>query len=249
MFNLKVDNYIYLLSTRSTNQSVQDMLSKNNPVSNLCLYTDKQTQGRGQIGRNWFSDEYKNLTLSYLFNLNLSTGRHFDLNIALTLALSDFLRELLPRETIKIKWPNDIYVGNNKIAGILIQNMIRGKTILHSILGIGININQEQFPEEIPNPVSVRQLIQKEHDLIDLVFSLEAFILNRFTIMSLTKKRNKDNYIEDLFRIEEAHEFILNANKKRFMGIIKGVSEEGQLIIEASGQKQNYNFREISFII
>ncbi|MBT8190262.1 MAG: biotin--[acetyl-CoA-carboxylase] ligase, partial [Bacteroidia bacterium] len=122
MNSIKVSKYIYLPKTESTNQYAQELVSKSNPDDHYCIYTDNQTHGKGQFGRIWYSEPGKNLTASFIVRLKHPVLHQFDLNMIFGLSVISLVKEILPDEKMTIKWPNDIYINNNKLGGILIQN-------------------------------------------------------------------------------------------------------------------------------
>ena len=247
---ISIKKCIYLESTASTNAYLSEYISKNNPQTNMCTYTFKQTEGKGQIGRNWFSDVNKNITLSYLIHFkNLDIQNQFQLNMTISIGVLEFLKKYINAEDIYIKWPNDIYIKNKKIAGVLIQNQLKGRLISSSIIGIGLNINQDVFPRDLPNPTSLLIETAKEWDKITLVHELKSCIINalhnlRFTPKSLLKK-----YLENFYRINQLYTFTRKNNNSEFNGVIKGVTAEGKLLIDIDDNLEAFNFREISFVI
>ena len=247
--SLKVDQYIYLKKTDSTNQYAQNIVSKSFPHRNYCIYTDNQTVGRGQIDRYWFSDVGKNLTASYLFKLNIAIEDQFDISIALALAVYDLCKDYMDPSQLTIKWPNDIYYGDQKLAGILIQNNIRGKNILNSILGVGINVNQKHFPEDLPNPVSLFQITGHEYDLLELVLKLEDKLGYRLAFMSKQRDEWRRNYFSLLYRKGSQSLYKRLQDNTVFEATIESITREGKLVLNTGKQKEVFNFREIQFII
>ncbi|MBT8231147.1 MAG: biotin--[acetyl-CoA-carboxylase] ligase [Saprospiraceae bacterium] len=247
---ISIEKYIYFESIDSTNTYLSNYLSKNNPQDNICVYTYNQTNGKGQIGRNWFNDEGKNLALSYAFHFqNLDVQHQFYLNMAISLGLHQFVSSIINNGRVSIKWPNDIYINDKKVAGILIQNQLKGRLIGSSIIGIGLNINQESFPQNLPNPISLKQHTQKTYNKAELVQRLEKNILSFLNILSINSKAIFTDYIKHLYRINEKHSFINTHSNESFYGIIKGVSAEGKLLVDISGELEAFNFRTIKFVI
>jgi len=239
--------YIYLKSTESTNLFAQNYLSNFNPDCNICIYTPFQTSGRGQIGRFWHSKPNLNLSVSYIIQHNISTKDHFYLSMIFSLAVYDLLKQALPDEEIRIKWPNDVYAGDKKLAGILIQNIIRGSEIKHSILGVGINVNQTSFPKELPNPTSIKLQSGKESDLLLLTHNLYPLIINRLNQFSENNDLISESYIHHLYRYQEPSSF--KFDDQLLYGKIIGVSKEGKLQLKLSNGIEEYNFRELEYII
>jgi BirA family transcriptional regulator, biotin operon repressor / biotin---[acetyl-CoA-carboxylase] ligase len=140
---------IWLQKTDSTNQYLQDMLKKSKMPEGTMVIADEQTEGRGQRGNHWESSTGENLTFSFIIYPDfLELTNQFMLSKIIALALFDLL--IGYNENVKIKWPNDIYIGKKKIAGILLENVIKGTKISNTIVGIGLNINQKIFPEALP---------------------------------------------------------------------------------------------------
>jgi BirA family biotin operon repressor/biotin-[acetyl-CoA-carboxylase] ligase len=243
------DKFIYLKSAHSTNQYLSDYLSNNNPQLNLCVYSYNQTHGRGQIGREWFNGNGKNISLSYLIHFNdLNIKDQFYLNMAISLGLHGYLSQLLGTSKVKIKWPNDIYHMHQKLAGILIQNQIKGRKIASSIIGIGLNVNQEIFPENLPNPCSIFNITQKKTSLLEVVLNVEKHIFPYINLLAHSPQKIKALYITELLGLGEKRSFISN-NGEKFEGIISGINQEGKLIVNLEDHVKEFNFREITFTI
>ncbi len=145
----------------------------------FALMAREQTAGRGQRGNSWEAEPGKNITLSVMLRPdNLPALRQFEISEAVALGVADTV-ESLGIEGVAVKWPNDIYVGDRKIAGILIENSIRGANIAYSVAGIGLNVNQTEFRSDAPNPVSIAQLTGRSYDLVELASAMVSRILDR----------------------------------------------------------------------
>ena len=182
----------------------------------------------------------------------LQAHDQFQLNMAVSLAILDFVEHFLDSENdiVKIKWPNDIYVNDEKIAGILIQNALKGKYINSSVIGTGININQIEFTEKIPNPTSLAK-IRGQHIDIEAAYPwLFRFMTKRY--LQLSKGMIdviRSEYLDHLYRKEIWSKFSDGVGQE-FEGKIKTIDQQGQLVIELkSGRNHSYAFREIKFII
>ena len=146
---------IYLPTCHSTNQIAEELLTKPDIASGTIVITDNQTSGRGQRGNTWQADPGSNLTFTVISTPEfLPISRQFDLNIVASLAVRATVTEFVP--DVHVKWPNDVLVGTGKIAGILIQNFITGSKIRHTLIGIGLNVNQVQF--DLPQATSLAAL-------------------------------------------------------------------------------------------
>lgn len=241
-------------SIDSTNSEARRRLPANAKMS---VYAAKfQTAGRGQRGNKWSSAAGQNLTFSVLLNFthpqmpDLAVRNQFLLSIASALSVSDLLRKLNIRNTIK--WPNDIYIGRRKVCGMLIENIVGNAGVEHSIIGIGLNLNQTEFPPELVNPTSV--LVSSglrtvpEEVLDDFLDIFSGYMPYLSDIEGINEIRNK--YVSRLFGLgvsREYHDCLRNVD---FTGTIKGISEEGQLLMEMPDKTvTNYSFKEVSYII
>lgn len=143
----------------------------------LVVAARTQTAGRGQRGNSWEAEAGANLTFSLnLTEITLPASRQFELSMAVALSIADFVQDILRRDgaadEVTVKWPNDIYAGDRKICGILIENSLTGSTITRSIAGIGLNVNQLEFHSDAPNPVSLAQLTGRRYDLEQMLEAL-----------------------------------------------------------------------------
>ena len=221
------------------------MYEKGKIGSGTIVITADQAAGRGQRGNVWISEKGQNLTFSLvLIPDNISPSQIFLLNIVASLAVRKSCQEMIGDE-IKIKWPNDIYAGNQKIGGILIETSILGNSVSHATIGIGLNVNQKNFPgylqaaslsmltgrhyelNQVFNHV-VKQLDQHVHDLYQ----------DKFDSLRL-------EYTEDLYWQNEMHSF---RAEREFTGRIKGIDEFGRLIIQTKEGLRKFNVNEISYL-
>lgn len=236
----------------STNTYLESRSSETNLPEGTVIWAQHQFRGRGQLDHSWTSEPGKNLTCSILFKPDfLSPDRQFLLNKAIALGVLDFVREILhevPRSVATlpdtaIKWPNDIYIGNRKAGGILIAHRIMGKRISQTIAGIGININQEVFSPEIPNPVSFIHYTSQKLDLRQCLNQLCACLDRRYTGLRHTGVLSDEEYTGRLLGYERLCRF--TANGQSFMGTICGVDDLGRLIIQhPDGTRTAYAHRE-----
>jgi len=246
--SLTISQYIYLKTTHSTNEYASVCISKNNPKENFSIYTYNQTQGKGQIGRFWFNGKDKNLALTLcLTHHKLKAQDQFLLNIASSLAVLSLLMDLFPEEKTSIKWPNDIYIEDKKVAGILIQNLLSKDNISRSIIGIGLNVNQAEFDKAIPNPISFFQIDKQERPLIDIKFKLEEKLLSFLSKMQIAQKLQRSIYMEHLYRRNEKHKFEIDGKNQE--ATIVEIDSQGKLILKIDDTKRAFNFRELKFII
>lgn len=247
--NIVGSQHIHLNRVNSTNKYANDMVSKSKPMEGIVISAAFQYEGRGQIGRFWESEEGKNITCSTILRPSFLEARdQFQLNIAISLAISEVIQYFITTKDVHIKWPNDIYVEDRKIAGILIQNTLKGKIIDTTIVGTGININQTVFSADIPNPTSLAIELGREIAL-DEVYERLFLALNHY-YHRLKHRDNAfiDTYLEQLYRKDIVSSFILE-DGTHLTGVIKGVDPTGQLIVSANGQENRYGFRELKLQI
>ncbi|MEM6379947.1 MAG: biotin--[acetyl-CoA-carboxylase] ligase [Bacteroidota bacterium] len=231
----------------STNVYAQELLSKSRPSEGTVIITDHQTAGRGQIGSSWQSEDKKNLTLSLiLFPKFIAANAQFILSQAIALAVRAFIAQYC-KAPVYVKWPNDVYVGNRKIAGILIQNTLSGKNIQSTVAGMGININQTIFDPSITNVTSLLQETQTEFNLSDLL----PMLLQEIESFYLKLKNGRIDWIRRTYlsHLYQYQEWAMYQKKDGTVikGQIVGVTPQGQLCLQH--QKTEYfDLKEIKFL-
>ena len=243
--DFKVEN---IEAVPSTNNYLFDLVEKKDLDEGLVIITDNQTAGKGLGENHWESEAGKNLTFSILLKpFFLKPEQQFVLTQIVSLAILKACKKELNSELLKIKWPNDIYAGNKKLAGILVQNIIKGNSISHSIIGIGINVNQENFVSNAPNPVSMIQLLEKPLKLDSLLTDILSEIEKIYQPLTTeTTSWLNNNYTNNLYRIDQTYFF--TDKDGRFRGEILGVNNYGQLKVKKpSGQICIYSYKEIEF--
>lgn len=232
----------------STNSYANQMSLEGKLVSGTVILARNQTRGKGQQGTKWESQEGKNLTFSILlFHDELPADQQFMLSKAISLGIIDYLVEYA--DGFSIKWPNDIYFENHKIAGILIENSVLGTRLSESVVGIGININQKYFSKEARNPISLYTITGKEFIISNELDKVLACL--DFRYQQLSEKNYKlldSDYLRLLYRIGKWNEF--STSEENFTGKIIGVTGFGQLQIEfKDGTVQAFGFKEVEFVI
>ena len=246
--NYSFRKWLYKASIISTNADFPSSVSKTSINTNILLYSYMQSAGKGQIGRKWYSGVDKNMTFSLQIEINQLLARNqFHLNMIISLALRDWIASIVG-DKVLIKWPNDIYNKNKKVAGVLVQNTLKEQFISKSLIGIGINVNETDFPGDLPNPVSFRQICGKEFDLNMLFANMIGFLERRFQFYDEQSFANlQKQYVGNLYLLNKVSTFALSENNENFSGIIRGVSKEGQLVIDSEKGIKKFNHREIVF--
>ncbi len=242
---------IELSSIDSTNSYASELLNQSRPVEGTLVYTFNQQNGRGQRGNKWLSEPNKNGALSYiLYPTFLAADQQFSLNKIVCLAAADLMSEIVKQDAettdIKIKWPNDIYANNKKIAGILIENTLSSQSIKSSIIGIGININQENFPATI-NATSLKLLVGKDLGVIYCIERLSELLEARYLQLKANKQEALDEeYKSKLYQVGEWKSYWVNS--ERIEGMITGVSPIGKLqLLLRNEEVRVFDLKEISF--
>lgn len=234
----------------STNTYATELLAKSRPIEGTVISTEDQTAGRGQIGSKWVSHARKNLTCSsILFPSFLHISQHFYLNIAVSLAVMETVQHFMPNGKVQVKWPNDVYLNDKKVAGILLQNSLQGQNIQNTIIGVGLNILQTDFPKDIPNATSFLleapdEEFQKEAVLFRFCEYLEKWYLQ---LKAGNLAQLKKHYFQLLLGLEEDRLF-MDESGQQFRGRIKGVSEEGRLMIETNDEIRSFGMKEVKFL-
>lgn len=235
---------IRLDSVDSTNNYTANLIIEGKLGSGTVIMADEQTAGRGQRGAKWTSNAGENLLFTLFIEPdNMSVENQAALTHFASLSIVEVLRKI--GISAQIKWPNDILVGQKKIAGILIENTIRKGKISSSIIGIGLNVNQKFFPDL--NATSINLLNGSYVSINETLFSLIQ-VMNSFwiEIENCEFQKLKSKYLENLYLIDQVADFEDKGGK--FQGKIKGTSPEGYLLIEKKGELKKFDLKEIRFI-
>ena len=231
--------------TASTNDDARDEKYREGDV----VWADFQTAGRGQRGHIWHSQKGENLTFSVVLEpLFVAIAEQFSVSEVVALSLVDMLAEY--GIGAKIKWTNDIYVGDKKLVGILIEHSLAATTLRRTIVGVGINVNQREFDSSIPNPVSMTQLLDKQLDAEDVLKCFLAHLQRSYELLRQGEKEAlHERYNTLLYRKEEYHTYALPSGE-RFSAKIVGTAPSGALCLEnKQGETKDYLFKEVEFII
>jgi BirA family biotin operon repressor/biotin-[acetyl-CoA-carboxylase] ligase len=246
----KTFNILPFKQLESTNTKMQEDYSAGLLQANSVYVTDFQCSGRGIDQNIWHSEEGKNLLFSIAVKPeNLHPSQQFMLTKAISLAVTDSLALYLDSDLIKIKWPNDIYYQNSKLGGMLITHIINGNAIEFSIIGIGLNINQKNFPADLPNPVSIIQITQKEFDLTSVLENVLLSVNDRLSQLKDVDLHHfiSFEYLSRLYRLEAWSTYKYRGETVEAR--ILGVNGYGQLLLE---KKEGIHFqcdlKEIEFI-
>lgn len=239
-----------LVRVGSTNKYAFDLCKNKEAKEGDVFLAKEQYEGRGYHSNRWLSETGKNLTFSLILQPDfILPAKQFVITQFVSLAIVELINELIQNENVSIKWPNDIYINDLKLGGILVQNAIIGNVFEYSIIGIGLNVNQKEFPSELPNPTSIVQYLNKELVLDDLLNDLLKSIDKRYERLMMlndTEALEKD-YLDHLYRYNQICRFA--DIKGNFTGRITGIGEYGELMItDENGTTRSYQFKEVEFL-
>lgn len=240
---------IHIKTTSSTNSYIKNLLSKKESVSEgTVVITDNQTSGRGQRGNSWEAEANKNLTFSLLLKpIFIPIKEQFILSQITSLAIKKVLDSYT--SDIHIKWPNDIYWRDKKIAGILIENTLSDSGIENSIIGIGLNVNQTLFTSDAPNPISLKNILGVEFDIIELLNSIVNQIQSYYLIVKTgDAEQIAEQYKKSLYR--KSGYYFYNDGLHTFQAKIKNVQPTGHLVLETiDGEIRIFAFKEVKCVL
>ena len=264
---------MYIEATYSTNTLLKERLARGEwPKDEKYLRAGYQTAGRGQAGNGWESEKDKNLLCSIVVESRKSKDKSpFYLNVAVSVAVCRTAQAILQRsgltakrsysasgltaQAVSIKWPNDIYWGDKKLAGILIENAIIGSALKFSIAGIGLNVNQTEWHSDAPNPVSLRQISGEEYDLDALMQRLYAEVQKAFDEDAwayyrahLYRREGFWPFLEREVSIEPTTNAYDNADA--FLAQIKDILPTGEIVLQdQQGQARQYHFKQVRYVL
>jgi len=235
---------IELDSIDSTNNYTLRMKESLSFKEGLMVTASYQTGGNGQRGKSWESLKGDNLLISIVIEPNISIQNQFLLSKCVALALYDLLS--LYANDVSIKWPNDILVGRQKIAGILIQNILKRNEITHSVIGVGLNVNQTEFKTYSPKATSLKLLLNRTFDISIIQEELLKYLAERIKQLRSGVDQQKE-YLSVLFLNNKITVF--ESDGQKFMGIIKGVSQKGKLHIQLEDDSvAEFDDQEVKFL-
>lgn len=238
-----LENPLFVDTTDSTNKLLKELLVANAGLPDyFCVAASFQSAGRGQGSNHWQSDKGRNVLASLLFKPSYPPAQQFMLNQCFALSVRALLAQHV--KEVKIKWPNDIYVGRQKIAGILIEHNIQGETIKNTIAGVGININQTEFDKDIPNPTSLKLLINKDLDVHAMVLNLVGACHQYQCSDNTNYQKIHQEYLDNLLLYQEYAWYEMD--DKMIEAEITGTDEYGRLLLrDRNGNKYCCGMKEV----
>lgn len=236
---------IKLSATDSTSAWIRRRMADPEVDDLTVVWALEQTAGRGQPGRSWQSEKGKNLTFSLLKRFEgLPASEHFLLNMAVSRALYEAL-EALSVPDLRVKWPNDILSGRHKLGGILIENHLQGASLVHSIIGIGLNVNQADFGD-LPGAASLLGVTGREYELEPLLGQLSQGVAAALEKLPQSSFEAEQQAYEALLFRKDRPATFSGPDGATFPGIIRGISREGLLVVEVEkGVRKTFDFRSL----
>lgn len=241
-------NILTFREITSTNNLMKELMAKSTPLpEGTVIMAESQTAGKGQQQNVWHSEAGKNLLFSMLLLPRfLQPNNSFGLVAAVSLGVIKPLQKILGKN-VCIKWPNDIYYGQKKLGGVLIENVLAGQTIKSSIIGIGLNINQEVFPDYLPNPISLQQILQKKSAIKEVLLQICASIEVYYLKLKVGESAEiKQEYLDNLYGFGQQLAF--QTNDTIFTGEIFAVNHFGLLGIKKQNETIFFDLKQVKFI-
>lgn len=239
---------IYLPSCHSTNDVALKLAAETRVMEGTIVVTGNQQKGRGQRGNTWVSEPDANLTFSLILMPRfLPVARQFYLNICFSLAISDLVSNSIPyseEKLVAVKWPNDVYINDNKTAGILIENSLKKSNLEMSVAGVGLNVNQKSFGFEGPTSLFLES--GETYDLTVLLEELVRLIEKRYLQLRNGEwQAMHDEYLQRMYWKDQLRLF---RSEHLFEGRIRGIDGEGHLLIETQSGIRSFGIKDVQFI-
>ncbi len=240
--------YIHLEQIDSTNAYLQRLQSECD-IRNWVVSADMQTAGKGMGSNSWESEVGKNLTFSLALDVSfLPAEKQFLLSEAVPLGIVEVLDKLLPVEKLSIKWPNDIYYGNRKLAGILINSTIKANMMDISIIGIGLNVNQMQFQDWPTHPVSLKLITGKDFELQPFLEQIAEHIIIKVEQLKADPTTIEQDYLKRLFRYRTWADYEVGGKFLRLL--MTGIDPFGRLqLVDEQQTFYTFDIKEIKFVL
>lgn len=232
----------------STNKTLKSLLQEEACVEGLVVKAEYQTAGRGQRNSEWHSPKGDNLLMSILlYPKFLDAESQFDLNKIVALSIYTLIEDL-GVENVKVKWPNDVYIADKKVSGILIENGLRGTKVSDSIIGIGLNVNTTDFPVELKSKTcSLATILGKTFDVNEILFRLVKNIEQYYLLLRAGKSAGIHKQFESVMLGYQEERIFLLPDGSALKGMIRGLDNLGRLIIETEAGDRFFRNKEIQF--
>lgn len=245
---LQIGNTVlYYKQTGSTNDLAKELILQHSVPNGTVVVAAFQTQGKGQQQRTWESQAGKNLLCTYILNeRDLDFQYQIYFNMAISCAVRNCIAFFIPKQKVQIKWPNDVYINKQKIAGILIENTLMGESWKHAFVGIGINVNQSTFNHE--QATSLGLIANNNLDINEVLQILSTQLMHYLNMINEDSKETiHAEYNTHLMHIGEMSRYLAHGEEKQ--GILRGIDQHGRLVIENNSHSETYQHGEIKLIV
>ena len=241
-------NYVHLEHVDSTNAYLQCKQSEGD-IRNWVVSADEQTAGKGMGNNGWESEVGKNLTFSLALDMGfLPAERQFLLSEAVPLGIIEVLDDILPSEKLSIKWPNDIFYENRKLAGILINSTIKANMMDVSIIGIGLNVNQMQFQNWPTHPISMKMITGNDYDLKPLLEQIVGSIYEKVESLKTDPNDIENAYLQRLYRYQTWADYEVGDKIMRLF--MTGIDAFGRLqLVDEARNEFCFDIKEVKFVL
>lgn len=235
-------------SISSTNYYAIELLSKTRPIEGTAIIAGYQTEGKGQFDSIWESDSNENILMSIIvYPEMLEANNQYLITCFVSLALRNVIDKILPKSEVKIKWPNDIFCGASKVAGILIHNTLKGKKLKSSVIGIGINVNQKIFPSNIMTATSLLLEQGQGFDVEEVRELIFEELDKKYRDLKENKEKVRQEYLKYLYGVGLTKNF-RRLDGLNFQGRITGIDECGYLIIDSAYGIEKFDVKQIIYL-
>lgn len=225
---------IELDSIDSTNNYAMQLIDADTAQDGLTIITREQTRGKGQRGRIWVDAIGESVLMSIVVKPNYNLDDQFLFNANIAISIAELLTDIYENWNVKIKWPNDIIVNDKKAGGVLIENVLRGSTWMYSIVGIGINVLQNDFPNQLPYATSLKMESNKDFEIALLAKNIRSGIFKKLTAF-LPSAFIINEFNSYLFRKDQLQLFLVDGVEEKYF--IDRVSQQGKLIVHNNSGK------------
>jgi BirA family transcriptional regulator, biotin operon repressor / biotin---[acetyl-CoA-carboxylase] ligase len=241
-------NIIYFNQVNSTNKFALELIRQNLAENGTVVLAEYQSEGKGQFGREWMSNAYENLMFSIILkHVTNVPSNPFIINKTITLSMFQCISQLLPDSDIKIKWPNDIYADKRKISGILVENNFSGQQLNYSIVGIGLNVNQDFEAVNMLQATSIKSKTGIEMDRPGLLKLILEMVEKNYLLLNKDSETVEREFNKNLMCYRQTCDFEIHNRIEQAM--IVECDSSGRLVLQIGQQNKPYLHGEIKQII
>lgn len=233
----------------STNNYAMHQIDDGLAQHGQVIWASHQTHGKGQRGKKWENNS-GNLLMSLIVKPDVPADKQFVLSMQVAITIAKYLQTLSNQWQVAIKWPNDIYLNDKKACGILIENVFRGMNWAFSVIGIGLNVNQKKFTEDLPTAISLASISEEEYDLQEIITDIRSGLLNLIRQTKATDYiKLLNTYNGFLFKRNKEVHFIERSTGRQFDAYVQEVNQEGQLVLLSHLGIEAYSFGSLDWVL